>query len=99
MATEVQHASAAVKVLYRPIGSLCGLLSGVIAGSVFKQVWRRITHGEHEKAPSALQSEYRLAEVLLAATLQGAITGGVGALVNRAGARAFQRWTGEWPGD
>jgi hypothetical protein len=36
---------------------------------------------------------------LLAATLQGAIAGGVKALIDPGGARAFQRWTGEWPGD
>jgi hypothetical protein len=87
------------KELYRPVGWACSVLAGLVAGVVFKRLWRRITHGDHEKAPSALQSEYRLREVLLAATLQGAIAGGVKALIDRSGARAFQRWTGEWPGD
>jgi len=88
-----------VKVLYRPVGRLCGFLSGVVAGRVFKRVWRRIAPGDHEKAPSALQSEYPMGELLVAAMLQGAIAGGVRALINRGGALAFERWYGEWPGD
>ena len=87
------------KALYRPIGWVCSVVAGLLAGVVFKQLWRRIAHGDHDRAPSALQSEYRLPEILLAATLQGAIAGGVKALIDRGGARAFQRWTGEWPGD
>jgi hypothetical protein len=87
------------KALYRPVGWVCSVVAGVVAGVVFKRLWRRITHGDHDKAPSALQSEYGMREILLAATLQGAIAGGVKALIDRGGARAFQRWTGEWPGD
>jgi hypothetical protein len=75
------------------------VVAGVVAGVLFKRVWRRITPGSHARAPSALQSEYRLGEIVVAATLQGAIAGGVKALIDRGGARAFQRWTGEWPGD
>jgi hypothetical protein len=81
------------------VGWVCSVVAGVVAGVVFKRVWRRITPGDQEKAPSALQSEYRLGEILVAAMLQGAIAGGVKALIDRGGARAFQRWTGEWPGD
>jgi len=93
------HAPSPVKVFYRPVGWLCSVVSGGVAGVLYKRVWRRIAHGDHEKAPSALQSDYRLGEILVAATLQGAIAGGVKALIDRGGARAFQRWTGEWPGD
>ena len=97
MASE-SHAGAPT-VVYRPVGWLCSVVAGVISGVLFKRVWRRITPGEHEKAPSALQSEYRLREILVAAMLQGAIAGGVKALIDRGGARMFERWTGEWPGD
>ena len=87
------------KAFYRPVGWVCSVVPGVLAGVVFKRLWRRITHGDHDSSPSALQSEYGMREVLLAATLQGAIAGGVKALIDRSGARAFQRCTGEWPGD
>ena len=99
MTAEVPLATRQVKVLYRPVGWLCSVVAGVVAGVLYKRVWRRIAHGDHERAPSALQSDYRLGEILVAATLQGAIAGGVKALVDRGGARVFQRWTGEWPGD
>jgi hypothetical protein len=35
----------------------------------------------------------------MAAAIQGAIFGVVKAAIDRGSARAFQRWTGEWPGD
>ncbi|WP_342357725.1 MULTISPECIES: DUF4235 domain-containing protein [unclassified Nesterenkonia] len=38
-------------------------------------------------------------EVLLAAAVHGAFFAFVDALVDRGGPRAFQRLTGEWPGD
>ena len=38
-------------------------------------------------------------EVLIAAAVQGAIFALVKAVIDRGGARAFERWTGEWPGD
>jgi len=87
------------KVLYKPVGRVCGLLAGLLAGALFKRVWRRVTHGDHDRAPSALQLDYSMGEIVVAAMLQGAIHGAVSVLIDRAGARAFQRWTGEWPGD
>jgi hypothetical protein len=86
-------------MLYRPVGTLSGVVAHVVADAVFKWVWRRTTAGAHGGAPVALQSKYRLREVLAAATLRGAIAGGVKAALARGGARLFQRWTGEWPGD
>ena len=90
--------SGAVRMLYRPVGTLSGVVAHAVADAVFRWLWRTVT-GEHGKAPVALQSKYRLREVLVAATLRGAIAGGVKALLARGGARLFQHWTGEWPGD
>ena len=87
------------RILYRPIGIMSGILGGIIAGQLFKQVWKYGTPGPNADAPDALQSEYRMRNIVAAAALQGAIFATVKALVDRAGARAFQRWTGEWPGD
>lgn len=98
MARETQL-SVPTKRLYRPVGRVCGLVAGLVAGAIFKRVWKRVAPVEHDRAPSALQLEYSLGEIVVAAMLQGAIHGGVTVLIDRAGARAFQRWTGEWPGD
>jgi hypothetical protein len=88
----------AAKVAYRPIGLVSSIAGGLVAGMVFKQVWKRVGDDEAD-APSALQSEYSWREVLIAAAVQGAIYAVVKAAVDRGGARAFERWTGEWPGD
>jgi hypothetical protein len=94
-----EPASTSAKVLYRPIGMVGSVISGLVAGQVFTQVWKRMSRGEGADTPKALESEYRFREVLVAAAIQGAIFAAVKAAVDRGGARAFQRWTGEWPGN
>jgi len=85
------------KIAYRPIGLISGLVAGSLSGIVFKQVWKLVA--QEEEAPSALQSEYRMREVVLAAAIQGAIFAATKATVDRAGARGFKQLTGAWPGD
>ena len=85
------------KIAYRPIGLVGGLVAGSLSGIVFKQVWKVVA--KEEEAPSALQSEYRMREVVLAAAIQGAIFAATKAAIDRAGARTFTRLTGSWPGD
>jgi hypothetical protein len=94
-----QRASKPAKILYRPVGLVSSVVGGVVAGAVFRQVWKRATPGNPGDPPRALESEYTLKEVLAAAAVQGAIFAVVKAAIDRGGARAFQRWTGEWPGD
>ena len=87
----------AARLAYRPVGLLAGIGAGALSGIIFKQVWKRIA--DEDDAPDALQSEYSLARVVIAASLQGAIFAAVKALIDRLGAQGFQRLTGEWPGD
>lgn len=91
--------STSAKVLYRPWGIVGSLVGGLIAGQVFQQVWKHLAPGDQDDPPKPLESEYRLRQILVAAVVQGAIFAVVRALIARGGARAFQRWTGEWPGD
>ncbi|MFV2145833.1 DUF4235 domain-containing protein [Isoptericola sp. G70] len=95
---EVQGSKSA-KVLYRPFGLASSIVGGLVAGQVFRRVYKRFAPGHPDDPPKPLESEYALREIVLASLLQGAIYALVKALIDRGGARAFQRWTGEWPGD
>lgn len=97
--TENQNTSKPAKILYQPIGLISSIVAGLIAGQLFKQVWKHATPGDQSDPPKPLESEYSTKEVLLAAMAQGMVFALVKAAVSRGGARAFERWTGEWPGD
>ena len=97
--TNEKHSTKSAKILYRPWGLVASLLGGLIAGQIFQQVWKQLDPDSSEDPPKPLESEYRLRKILLAAAIQGAIFTVVRALINRGGARVFERWTGEWPGD
>jgi predicted metal-dependent enzyme (double-stranded beta helix superfamily) len=82
------------KLVYRPV-SLGGALAGIVAGVLFKQVWRLVS-GEQE-TPDALDERRPWAEVLATAALQGAIFALVKAAFDRAAAQGVQHLTGHWP--
>ena len=88
--------SKLAQAVYRPLGLGAGLAAGSIAGAIFKQVWKRVA--DEDEAPDALQSEYPMGKVILAAAIQGLIFGSIKALIERSGAHLFQRLTGSWPG-
>jgi hypothetical protein len=85
------------KVLYKPAGMLVSVLGGVLAGAIFKQVWK-VTSSEDD-APNATDADRSWREVLLAAALQGAIFGLVKAAVDRGAAEGTRKVTGVWPGE
>lgn len=99
MARQQRNSSRSAKLLYKPVGLFSSVVAGVLAGQVFKQVWKKASPSHSDDPPKALESEYPLREILIAAAVQGAIFAAVKAMVDRGGARAFERWTGEWPGD
>jgi Protein of unknown function (DUF4235) len=89
--------SKGAKLAYRPIGLVGGILAGTVSGAIFKTVWKEVSH--RDDAPDALQSEYSMKEVLLAAAIQGAIFAATKAAIDRLGANGFTKLTGSWPGD
>ena len=86
-----------MKLLYKPLGLLFGILGGVAASAAFRQVWKLAT-GDKE-APEAKDEHRSWWAVLTAATVQGAIFGLVKAAIDRGGAAGFRKLTGTWPGD
>lgn len=84
------------RILYKPIGLLVSVLGGILAGALFKRVWKLAAH--EEDAPKATDERRGWGEILAAATVQGAVFGGVKAAIDRAGAIGFSKATGAWPG-
>ena len=89
--------SKGAKIAYRPIGLIGSLVASSIAATLFQLVWKKVAHADD--APTAMQSEYRLREILIASAVRGALVAVVKALVSRGGARGFTKLTGSWPGD
>ena len=86
-----------IKVLYKPVGILASVLGGLLAGAIFKQVWKA-AFGEDD-APKATEAGRSWREILTAAALQGAIFGVVKAAVDRGAAAGTRTVTGVWPGE
>jgi Protein of unknown function (DUF4235) len=85
------------RLLYKPVGLVFGVLGGVLAGAVFKRIWRAVA--DESDAPEATDEDKGWLEVITAAAAQGAVFGAVKALIDRAGAAGFARLTGVWPGE
>jgi len=86
-----------MKLIYRPLSLLASALGGLVASMLFKKIWKAIA--DEDEAPTADQPDRDWKEVATAATLQGAVAGGVGALVSRGSMRGFEKATGVWPGE
>ncbi len=84
------------KLLYKPFSLAFSVAGGVLAGMLFKQVWKLVAG--KDSAPDATDEEYGWGEVLAAAALQGAIFAVVKAAVDRGGAEGIRKLTGTWPG-
>jgi hypothetical protein len=83
------------KLLYKPVGLILGAIAGVIAGKLFEQVWGMFT----DRVPADPEDrEASWGEVLVSAAISGAIFTAVRAVVQRGGAKGFERATGIWPG-
>lgn len=86
-----------IKVLYKPIAMVLGILAGAIAGKIVSQVWSRV--GDDDAIPPAPdQKETNWTMVLAGAALQGAVYAIVKAAVKRGGAQGVEKMTGTWPG-
>jgi predicted metal-dependent enzyme (double-stranded beta helix superfamily) len=86
-----------MKVIYKLLSLAFSVLGGILAGVVFKQVWK--VAAQEDDAPDADDRNRTWREVLIAAAVQGAIFGLVKAAIQRSGAQTVRRTTGHWPGD
>ena len=86
-----------IKLLYKLVNVIASMLGGLLAGLIFKRVWKVIGRGDD--APKPTDERPGWGEILLAATLQGAIFAVVKAAVDRGAAEATHRFIAKWPGD
>jgi hypothetical protein len=86
-----------IKLVYKPVSILIGVAGGILARAIFKQVWKRAA-GE-EEAPKTTDIRRGWTEVLVAATLEGAIFALVKAVLDRGAAEGTRKLTGFWPGE
>ncbi|WP_079166749.1 DUF4235 domain-containing protein [Streptomyces oceani] len=82
--------------MYKLFQTGLSLGSGMLAGALFKKLWKAAPVGG-DTAPAPTDEERRLREILLAAAVQGAVTGLVRAATSRGGAVGVRRATGSWP--
>jgi hypothetical protein len=83
--------------MYKPIALVTSVVGGLLASMAFARLWRAIA-GRGSKAPEATDEAQSWADILPAAALHGIVFGVVKALVDRLGAKQFERATGIWPG-
>ncbi len=83
------------KVAFKPVGLLLGVGAGVVAGLIFRQVWK-LASGDDD-APNATDEDRGWGEIIVAAALQGALFAVVKALVDRGSATGVKKITGTWP--
>ena len=86
-----------IKLLYKPVSITVSVLGGMLAGALFKRVWKAAA-GEDEP-PKATDIRRGWVEVLIAAALQGAIFALVKAALDRGAAEGTHKLTGFWPGE
>jgi Protein of unknown function (DUF4235) len=84
-----------LKLLYKPVAIVAGIIGGLLSGLIFKRVWKVAGRGTDPPAP--LDSERGWGEILLAAGLHGTIYALVKTAVDRGAAEWTRKKTGIWP--
>ena len=85
-----------LKLLYKPVAIVAGIVGGLLSGLIFNRVWKVVGRGSD--APTPMDSERGWGEILLAAGLHGVIYALVKTAVDRGAAEWTRKATGIWPG-
>jgi Protein of unknown function (DUF4235) len=85
-----------VKLLYKPVGIVFGIIGGVLAKRVFEKLWGLV---DDKKPPKPTTQQTSWSKVIGAAAVEGIAFKVTRAAVDRAGAKGFQHFTGAWPGE
>jgi len=86
-----------VKVSYKAVDLIAGMIGGLVVGLIFNRAWSAIE--QEDGAPKPTDEQRGWQEILIAAGLQGVIFALVKAIVDRGIAVGMRKVTGIWPGD
>jgi Protein of unknown function (DUF4235) len=84
------------KVAFLPFSIGSGLIAGFIAKKVFAGAWGLV---DDQEPPKAEHRDVRLPKLAAAVALEGLVFSLTRAMVDHGSRRAFERFTGSWPGD
>jgi hypothetical protein len=84
------------KLAFLPVSIGAGLLAGLIAKKLFAVTWGLI---DDQEPPKPEHRNVHAGKLLIALTIEGAITALIRGLANHGSRRAYARLTGSWPGD
>jgi hypothetical protein len=85
-----------MKLAYKPIGIVLGLVAGLLSKRLFDIVWGVF---DDEEPPKPTTRDADWPKVLAAAAVQGVTFKVTRAAVDRAGAKGWNHLFGVWPGD
>jgi hypothetical protein len=85
-----------MKLAFLPISILGGILTGILARKGFDAIWAKV---DEEEPPRPEHREVRLAKLVIALAIEGAIFRVVKGLFDHGVRRGFARMTGTWPGE
>jgi hypothetical protein len=83
-----------MRLLYKPLAIIAGLVARMLGRSTFRSVWAKI---DDAPPPEPLTGQASTAKVVGARALQAGIMAGAAALVERMAARFFHHLIGIWP--
>lgn len=85
-----------MKFVFAPVGIVAGLLAGLVAQKGFERLWAVF---DDEEPPEPGRRDARLAKLVPALLIEGAIFRLTKGLVDRGARSGFARLSGRWPGD
>jgi hypothetical protein len=83
-----------MRLLYKPLALIAGLIARMLGRSTFRAVWARV---DDQPPPEPLTGQGSLAKVVGARALQAGVMAGSAALIERLAARFFHHLIGIWP--
>ena len=90
MTTPTGELTGVAKLAYKPFGTVFGILGGLLSAKVFGIIWKKIS--KEPETPAPLSEDYSTREVLIAATIQGAVFGLIKTAVDRYGMKGVRRF-------